>query len=116
MNPLYYLFLIIIPIFALKYFTNKCTAIFIVGFTLPMIFIGLYSLYFIPYIGLIFIIFLPLSIFFNEPAWWFMVKKSALINGMNLSFINKIELDILNGFFWGIIFFLICLILKKLKS
>ena len=109
MYPISYVLLIIIVISSFKFFKKSCKAIFIMGFTFPMIMKGLYGLYFIPYIGIIFVIFLPLTIIFNKPAWWLLIEKISLINGMNLSLINKLELDILNGLFWGIIFLIICL-------
>ncbi len=67
----------------------------------------MYSLFFIPYIGIIFIPFLPLSLIFNKPAWWILVEKLEIIEGKNITLINDIFLILINGIIWGILFYIV---------
>jgi len=107
MNPLFLLITIIIPIVAHKFINNKCILSFIWGLVMPPISTGLYSLFFIKYIGVVFLIFMPISLIFNKPAWWILVEKLELINGNSLNIYNELILLILNGVIWGIVFYLI---------
>ena len=114
MIPMVSIFLIFIPIIATKYIQNKCIVWFLFGMIAPAFSEGLYSLFFIKYIGIFFVIFLPVTLFFNKPAWWLLVEKLSIIDGSELSLANKLELSISNGIFWGFVFALLSCTFKKI--
>ncbi len=87
--------------------TNICFKSVTWGFIVAPLSTGLYSLFFIPYIGIIFIPFLPLSLIFNKPAWWILVEKLEIIEGKNITLINDIFLILINGIIWGILFYIV---------
>ena len=114
MNPLFLLAMIIIPLILSNYIHNKCKKYLLWGIVIAPVSTGLYSLFFIKYIGIIFLIFMPFSLLFNKPAWWLLVEKLSLINGNNLNLYNELILLLVNGLIWGIIFYLIACSIKNI--
>ena len=102
------LFIPIVGFYLVKLNCCKFNYIFlgvIIGSIISPLTLGLYSIAFtLPYIGFIFLIFLPLNLFFTKPAWWILVEKSNLINGTDLSIYDHFYLALLNGFIWAIVF------------
>jgi hypothetical protein len=108
--------LVSILIFVSSLFVKHlCLRAFLWGFIVAPLSTGLYSLYFIPYIGILFAPFLFLNQLFNEPAWWLLVKKMNLINGEALSLFHELLLLLINGVFWGIVFVGIACLSKMIK-
>jgi hypothetical protein len=116
MSPLILLTTAIIPIVATIFLKDVCKISFFWGALIAPLSTGLYSLFFIKYIGIIFVIFLPISIFFNKPAWWILVQKLSLIDGNSLSLFDELMLYLLNGVIWGILFYIIACIMKKFSG
>jgi len=116
MSPFILLAFIVIPIFLSIVLKSFCTKIFIWGLFIAPISTGLYSLFFIKYIGNIFVLFLPISMILNKPAWWFCVEKLNIINGNNITFFDEFVLILFNGIFWGSIFYFSCFIFRQNSS
>jgi hypothetical protein len=94
-----------VTILLLSFFIKHiCIRLFLWGLIVAPLSTTLYSLFFIPYIGIIFTPLLLFSQFFNKPAWWLLVEKTNVINGTELSFFHEILLFLVNGVFWGIVF------------
>lgn len=103
----------IIKKYNLKYKTTILGVL--VGLVISPLSLGLYSLFFIPYIGIIFLPFLLLTLFFGKPAWYILVINTAILDGANREVLNLVLLDIFNGIFWAIIFGLFGFIYDQVK-
>lgn len=106
--------LLIIPIIGFYFikiheFKLKYTVFgILLGSIISPLSLGLYSMAFLlPYIGIVFLIFMPVNLFFSKPAWWLLVKKLSLIDGINLSLYDHLYLSLLNGLIWATLFSLI---------
>ena len=115
MNPLILLMTAIIPIALSKYIKNKCIVYSLWGVVAAPVSTGLYSLFFLKYIGIIFVVFMPISLFFNKPAWWILVEKLEIINGNMLTLRDELLLLSLNALIWGILFYIVGCFVKKLS-
>ena len=69
----------------------------------PLVY-GLYGLSFVPFIGIVFLPFLLLTLLFIKPAWYLLVIKTNIINGLDISVIDYLLLYIVNGIIWAIFF------------
>ena len=113
MKPLILLMTIIIPVMLNKYIKNKCVIYFLWGAVAAPVSTGLYGLFFLKYIGIIFVVFLPISLVFNKPAWWILVEKLEIINGNQLTLSDELFLLFLNAFIWGILFYIVGCFVRK---
>jgi len=116
MNPFVELLFILLPI-SVSYFSNNiCIKFLSWGFVIAPISTGLYSLFFIPYIGIVFLPFLPISLMLNRPSWWLMIEKFNILHAENLTLLDNSLLLVINGIIWGFLFYIVSCIIKLSKS